>query len=137
MTNYEKFLKKVLNIVKKLLIFCSNCFYSICFKSTKKNYQNGHFNFSFRWPHIFYMLFEKLYDIFMGFSVETIFISCSKFFKLTLLEYLSENIENGYFHYFQICSLFVSSLLFILWIILFEEKLLFGKNPSKPSFIQN
>jgi hypothetical protein len=49
-------------------------FYSICFKSTKKTLQNGHFNLSRRWPHIFYtcMLFEKSYEIFLGFSVETI-----------------------------------------------------------------
>jgi hypothetical protein len=58
--------------MKKCLILSSNFFYSICLKSTTKTIQNGHFNFSLRWPHIFYMLFEKSYDIFSGFSVETI-----------------------------------------------------------------
>jgi hypothetical protein len=54
-------------------------------------------------------------------------ISCSTISKLL----------PSYFQYIQICLRFVSSLLFILWIILFETKLWFGRNPSKPSFIQS
>ena len=50
---------------------CSNIFCIICFKSTKKTFQYGYFNFSRRWPHIFYMLFEKSYDTFLRFLVET------------------------------------------------------------------
>jgi hypothetical protein len=72
LTNYDYFLKTLPNIMKKCLIFYSNFFYSICFESTKKTFQNGYFYFSRRWPYIFYMLFEKSYDIFLGFSVETI-----------------------------------------------------------------
>jgi hypothetical protein len=68
--------------------FCSNFFYSICFKSTKKIIQNGHFHYSLRWPHIFYMLFEKSSDIFLGFSVETIW----KYF---------ENFPHFFFKIFQ------------------------------------
>ena len=65
-------------------------------------------------------------------------ISCTKFlFKLIFLESFAENIGNGYFHYIQIWLRFVSSLFFILWIILFQTKLRFDRNASKPPFIQN
>ena len=50
--------------MKRSLMFCSNFFFNICFKSTKNTFQNGQFNFSRRWPHIFYMLFEITYVIF-------------------------------------------------------------------------
>jgi hypothetical protein len=55
--------KKSSEHYKKCLIFCSNLFYSFCFKSTKKICQNGHFDFSRRWPNNFYMLCEKSYDM--------------------------------------------------------------------------
>jgi hypothetical protein len=117
-------LKKVPSIIKKCLIFSSNFFYSICFKSTKKTLQNGHFNSSRKWPHIFYIIFEKSYDNFFGFSVETILkiflISCLKIFKLIFMKSLAENIRNAYFHYIQICPRFVSSC----WITLKLSKLI-------------
>jgi hypothetical protein len=65
------------------------------------------------------MLFEKSYDIFLGFLVETILkyfenfphflfkIFQTNFFEITGLKYAT-------FNFFQICPCFVSSLLFIL-----------------------
>jgi hypothetical protein len=50
-------------------------------------------------------------------------ISCSKFFKLIFLLSPAKNIENATIYFIQICPRFVSSLLFLLWIIIFETKL--------------
>jgi hypothetical protein len=122
-TKYEKFLKKVPNIIKIMPYFPFKFFFNIWFRSTKNTLQNGHFIFSRRWPHIFYMLFEKSYDMVLWFLLKNNW----KYF---------ENIENATFYFIQICPHFVSSLLLILWIIIFATKLRFGRNPSKPSLIQ-
>ena len=44
--------------------------FNSCSKSTKNTLQNGHFNFSRRLPNIFYMLFEKSYDMILWFLVK-------------------------------------------------------------------
>jgi hypothetical protein len=130
-------LKKVPNIIKKCLIF----FTVFVSNQRKKTLQNGRFNFSRRWPYNLYMLFEKSYDMVLWFSVKInrkYFENFPHFlFKLNFLVSPAGNIEIATFYYIQICPRFVSSLLFILWIILFQTKLRFGRNPSKPSFIQN
>jgi hypothetical protein len=64
-------------------------------------------------------------------------ISCSKIFKLIFLESPAENIENAAFYFIQICPCFVSSILFILWIIIFATKLRFVRNRLSPSLIKN
>jgi hypothetical protein len=131
--------------MKYCLIFRSKFLFNICFKSTKKTLRNGYFNFSTRWPHIFYMLFEKPYDMLRWFLVKNNrkcfenFISflVPNFFKLIFLESLAEKMKNGYFDLIQICPRFVHSLLFILLIIIFWMKIRFGRNSSKPSLIKN
>jgi hypothetical protein len=84
------------------------------------------------------MLFKKSSDIFWDFwsklfgNILKIFlISCSNL-KLIFLESSAENIENAHLNFNQICPRFVSSLLFILLIIIFATKLQFERNPSKP-----
>jgi hypothetical protein len=84
----RNFWKKFRTLLKNALFFVQFFFHYI-FRSTKNNLQNGHFNFSRRWPHIFYMLFEKSYDIFMGFLVETIW----KYFE-NFLHFLFKNFRD-------------------------------------------
>jgi hypothetical protein len=77
-------------------------------------------------PQIFSMLFEKSYDTFLGFLVETIWKYFEnfphfwfKFFKHIFLKLPAKNSGNSTFYFIQICPRFVSSLLFILGIIIF------------------
>ena len=91
----------------------------------------------------FYILFEKSNDIFLKFLVETFW----KYFK-NFPNFLFKIFQTIFFknrlktlgmplYFFQICPRFVSPLLLILWIIIFETKQRFGRNPSKLFFIQN
>jgi hypothetical protein len=68
----------------------------------------------------------------IGNILKFLLISCSKIFKLSFLESQAENMGIATYHFIQICPRFVSSILFILWIIIFETKLRFGRNPSMP-----
>jgi hypothetical protein len=64
-------------------------------------------------------------------------IYSSKIFKTNLFGILSWKYWNGYVFYIKICFRFVSSLLFILWIILFWMKIRFARNLVKHSLIKN
>ena len=128
-TNYEKFLRKIPNINKINLIFCSIFLLNITFKLTEKFFQNDHFNFLTCFCDFWLKIIKNISKIFL--------ISCFKIFKLIFLESSAENIENATFHFIQICPCFVSSLLFVFWIIIFATKLRFGKNPSKLFFTKN
>jgi hypothetical protein len=48
---------------EKMPYFSFKIFFQYLFQINEKTLQNGHFNFSTRWPHIFYMLFKKSYDM--------------------------------------------------------------------------
>jgi hypothetical protein len=95
--------------------------------------------------HIFLICYSKnhmswfcdFWSKIFGNITKIFLISCSKIFKLIFLESPAENIKNATFYLIQICPRFVSLPLFILWIILFATKLRFGRNPPKPSLIQN
>jgi hypothetical protein len=130
--------------MKKGLIFCSN-FFSI-FVSNQRKTLFKMVTFTFRvGDHIFFIFYLKNHITwFCDFWSKIIWniskiclISCSKIFKLIFLESSAENIAYDTSYFIQICPLFVSLLLFILWIIIFATKLRFGRNPSKPSFTQN
>jgi hypothetical protein len=84
--------------------------------------------------HIFFICF-------LGFLVENIWKYFENFphflFKLTFLKSPAKNIANSTFYLFQICPRFVSSIWFIVLIIIFAKKLRFGRNRLKPSLIKN
>ena len=136
----RNFWKKFRTLSKKCLILCSNIFCIICFKSTKKLFDMATLTFHVS-DHIFFICYLKNHmTLFWGFwsklfgNILKIFlIPGSKFFKPIFLESSVENFENGYFIFNQICPRFVSSLLFILWIILFWMKIRFARNKVKTS----
>ena len=125
---------------EKMPYFSFKLFLQYLFEINEKNTSNGHFNFLRRWPHICICYLKNHMTFFWDFrsklfgNILKIFpISCSKFFKLIFLGSLADNIGNGYFHYIKICLHFVSSLLLILWIILFKTKLRIDRNTPRPS----
>ena len=104
--NYEKFWIKVPNIMKKCLIFRSNFFFNICFKSTKKLYKMATLTFPLGDQIFFICSLKNHMKWFSDFwskiirNISKIFlISTLKIFKLIFLKSLAENIGNGYLHY--------------------------------------
>jgi hypothetical protein len=83
--------------------------------------------------HFFGIFGRNYLEIFWKFSSFLV----QTYFKLFFLKSSAKNIWNATFYCFQICLGFVSSLLFIFWIIIFWMKLRFGRNPSKLSSIKN
>ena len=89
-------------------------------KSTSKTLQNGYFDFLSRWPHIFYMIFKKSYDLFRDFwskyfwnILKICLITCEEIFKLIILKSSAENIKNITFYLIKICPrLFFRSCLY-------------------------
>jgi hypothetical protein len=142
-------LKKVPNIIKKCLIFSSDFFYSICFKSTKKTLQNSYFNFSRNWPlwsdHILFICYFKNHmTFFLEFSVETIwkYFGSSPHFLFKIFQTNFSGILS--WKYWEwLLSLYsnISSFSFFALVYTlnhtFCNELRFGRNPSKPSLIKN
>jgi hypothetical protein len=127
----RNFKKKSEHYLKNALFFVQ-IFFSVYFSNQRKTFfkmakmATNHMTF-------FWDFWSKLF----GNILKIFLISCSKLFELIFLKSPAKNMANATFYFFQICLRFVSSLLFILRIIIFETKLRFGRNPSKPFFIRN
>jgi hypothetical protein len=91
---------------KKCLIFRLNFFFNSGYKSTKKLYKMATSNFRLV-DHIFCICslknhmtwFSDFWSKIIRNILKIFLISSSKIFKLIFLEFLAENIGNGYFHY--------------------------------------
>jgi hypothetical protein len=120
-TNYEKFLKKVPNIIKNALFFLQ-IFVTVFFSNQRKKlFKMATLTFC-EDDHIFFICYLKNHMTFLldfrsklfGNILKIFLISSSKIFKLIFMESMAENIGNAYFYYIQIYPRFVSLLLYVL-----------------------
>jgi hypothetical protein len=107
--------------MKKCFIFHSKFSFNICFKSTKKLYKMA--TITFRRDNLKFLICSL--KIYMTWSsdfwskiirniLKFFIIYSSKIYKLTFLESLAENIENGYFHYLNMFSFCFLALVYTL-----------------------
>jgi hypothetical protein len=120
--------------------FCSN-FFSLSFSNYRKTlFKMATLTFCVG-DQIFFICYLKNHMTFFGDFGSKLFGNILKIFLICCSNNFfwnhRINIPNASFYLFQVYPRFVSLLLFILWIIIFETKLRFGRNPSKPSSIQN
>ena len=112
----------------------------ICFKSTETLFQMDTLTVRVG-DHILLYAIWKIVWHFLGIFGRNYFEILRKFSSFHVqnfsLKSSAENIANVTFYFFHICTRFVSSLLFILWIIPFKTKLRFGRNRVSSSLIKN